>query len=344
MHMAAARTAGSTSVANRWCIKRRAPTASDLLREARGRLAAGRHPHVFREARRAMAAPLRMTDAYALFGFPVHHSWSPFIHGMFARQTGTGHGPIASSSRRPSASARRARFLRAAGVAGSTSPCRTRRLPPTSSTNSRRGRSAPTRSTPSCVVTAADRGQHRRRRTARRPHAQSAREIRGAAHPAARGGRRGARRDRTPYRPLQPSTLVIANRSRYALSSWRRVRRTRQRSRRAFAQVEPRAVRPRGQRDRSQPQGRGAADPGPMSWTAGRPATTWPTASAIRRSRLGEAPRRPSRRAGLGHAGRAGGGGLRALARRAARHARRCSRCCERALRCGLRVLALEVT
>jgi shikimate dehydrogenase len=28
-----------------------------------------------------------MTDQYALFGYPVHHSWSPFIHGMFARQT-----------------------------------------------------------------------------------------------------------------------------------------------------------------------------------------------------------------------------------------------------------------
>jgi len=29
-----------------------------------------------------------MPDAYVLFGYPVQHSWSPFIHGMFARQTG----------------------------------------------------------------------------------------------------------------------------------------------------------------------------------------------------------------------------------------------------------------
>jgi len=26
-------------------------------------------------------------DSYGLFGYPVGHSWSPFIHGMFARQT-----------------------------------------------------------------------------------------------------------------------------------------------------------------------------------------------------------------------------------------------------------------
>ena len=28
-----------------------------------------------------------MTASYGLFGHPVSHSWSPFIHGMFARQT-----------------------------------------------------------------------------------------------------------------------------------------------------------------------------------------------------------------------------------------------------------------
>ena len=29
-----------------------------------------------------------MRATYGLFGYPVQHSWSPFIHGMFAKQTG----------------------------------------------------------------------------------------------------------------------------------------------------------------------------------------------------------------------------------------------------------------
>jgi len=29
-----------------------------------------------------------MSASYALFGYPVQHSWSPFIHGMFAKETG----------------------------------------------------------------------------------------------------------------------------------------------------------------------------------------------------------------------------------------------------------------
>ncbi|MCJ7453319.1 MAG: shikimate dehydrogenase [Steroidobacteraceae bacterium] len=32
--------------------------------------------------------PRSAPSVYGLFGHPVHHSWSPFIHGMFAKQTG----------------------------------------------------------------------------------------------------------------------------------------------------------------------------------------------------------------------------------------------------------------
>jgi len=40
-------------------------------------------------------------DEYGLFGYPVQHSWSPFIHGMFARQCDQDMVYDCTSRRRP---------------------------------------------------------------------------------------------------------------------------------------------------------------------------------------------------------------------------------------------------
>ena len=68
-----AATAGSTSAP--WCWSR-SPRSSAPAPTASSRTSPG-----------APRNGWRMTDLYGLFGFPVQHSWSPFIHGMFARQT-----------------------------------------------------------------------------------------------------------------------------------------------------------------------------------------------------------------------------------------------------------------
>ena len=75
-----------------------------------------------------------MTDAYALFGFPVHHSWSPFIHGMFARQTGQDMKYRLHEAPPERFRSDVAEFFSRAGAA-STSRCRTRAPRPISRTN-----------------------------------------------------------------------------------------------------------------------------------------------------------------------------------------------------------------
>ena len=138
----------------------------------------------------------RHARPYALFGFPVQHSWSPFIHGMFARQTGQDmvYRLIESPPERfrsdvldffSSGGPRHQRH--AAAQAGRRRP---RQRADAARAARRRGQHdrAPRR--------AAGRRQHRRRGPARRPHPQPRPALEGAAHPAARRRRRGARRDR----------------------------------------------------------------------------------------------------------------------------------------------------
>ena len=204
-----------------------------------------------------------MTDAYALFGYPVQHSWSPFIHGMFARQTAQdmAYRLVESPPERFRSdvldffSQRRLRHQRhPAAQAGRRRP---RQRADDACAACRRGQHgrAPRR--------AAGRGQHRRRGPARRPDAQPQAEVDGAAHPAARRRRCGARRDRAaavprargagdrqPFGAHEPQALA------------QRVRRARGGCGAASSrEVEHRRFDLDRQRHLGEPARRGAADP-----------------------------------------------------------------------------------
>ena len=75
-----------------------------------------------------------MTDQYGLFGYPVAHSWSPFIHGMFARQTRQDMAYRLHESPPERFRSEVLDFFATAG-AGSMSRCRTSARPRTWSTS-----------------------------------------------------------------------------------------------------------------------------------------------------------------------------------------------------------------
>ena len=142
-----------------------------------------------------------------------------------------------------------------------------------------------------------------------------------AAHPAARCRRRGARRDRAAARAAARARSSSRTApSERADRAGRGVRATRTGSGlRVRRDRHAAAFRPDHQRDLGQPARRGARDSRRrrrrahhllrhVLWHGETPFTNW-----------GRVATAPSAGAGLGHAGRAGGGGVRSLAQRAPR-------------------------
>ena len=230
-----------------------------------------------------------MPDSYALFGFPVHHSWSPFIHGLFARQTGQDMAYRLHESPPEQFRHEVLDFFFEDGGNGAnvTVPHKrvaadlvnelTPRAQLADAVNTilrRDGELIGDNTDGVGLVTDLTRNL--------RLQLASPRILLLGAGGAARGAL-------GPLLELKPSTLVVANRTAERAvelaSEFCRARRGERR--RLRRRRTARAVRPDRQRDVGQPEGRGAADSGARRWTGIRPATTWLTASAKHRSRNG---------------------------------------------------------
>ena len=163
-------------------------------------------------ARRA-AEWLQCLTRYALFGYPVHHSWSPFIHGMFARQTG--QDMVYRLHETPPERFRSdvLAFFSSGGRGINVTLPHKRAAADLVNELTPRAQLADAVNTVARMRRAADRRQHRRRRAARRPDAQPRASLGIAAHAGARRGRRRARRAGAAARRCGPRLLVIANRT-----------------------------------------------------------------------------------------------------------------------------------
>ena len=269
-----------------------------------------------------------MPASYGLFGYPVQHSWSPFIHGMFAKQTGQDMEYRLFESPPERFRAEVLEFFRAGGSGVNVT------VP-----HKRAATDLVNELTPRAQVANAINTIVRRDESLvgdntdgtgllARPDAQPAPRacpcrgslILGAGAAALRHHRAAAAR--LEPRRAASSRTATAERARRARGGLRRPRRgQRLRLRR---QLETAALRP-GESTRPSATRCGGdvpGDAGRRGRPAGPPATTWRTAAATPPFvTLGEVPAALRRaRTGLGHAGRAGRRGVLPLARCTAGH------------------------